>query len=597
LQQVYGGGHEFAYLSEHSVCTIYHGSHCYSQLNSDALSRPAIILVTEKTDNQKKLRAHEDNGTDIDTPNKLLRLAWWVLAAAVLGLIVTIRIRLLGIPLERDEGEYAYAGQLLLQGIPPYKLAYSMKFPGTYVAYAIIMFLFGQTVTAIHLGLLFVNSATSALIFFIGKRLLTFTVGIAAAASYALLSLSPSVLGLAGHATQFVVLPVLGAAFLLLNQQNRLGVGRLFLSGLFMGLALLMKQPALFFILFGAVYLFLGDVRAGLVLRKAILRNLVFAGGAATPLVITLLALCYTGVFDKFWFWTIHYAHEYGTLVSISDAPQIFIHSVREAIGPNWPLWILAGVGLLTCFLNRPPVRSTAFLLGLLISSIFALCPGFYFRSHYFILLLPAVALLAGIAINNISTVLRRQITAVRLFPLLLLASCAALLVFDQRDLLFRLSPVEVSRTIYVGNPFPETIKVAQYVRDHTDSSDTIAVLGSEPEIYFYSHRLSATGYIYTYPLMEPQAYARQMQSEMIHEIESAQPKYLISITMDISWLHSFRSENLIFDWAHRYLAENYVAVGFINIIAPDRVEYYFDDIPQQVPELGEFILIYQRKS
>src|SRR5437764_5474128 len=239
----------------------------------------------------------------IDTNDKVLPLTWWVLAVAVLGLIVTIRIRLLGIPLERDEGEYAYAGQLLLQGIPPYKLAYSMKFPGTYVAYAITMFLFGQTITAIHLGLLFVNSATSVLIFFIGKRLLNSTVGIAAAASYALLSLSPSVLGLAGHATHFVVLPVLGGAFLLLKQRNRLGVGRLFLSGLLMGLGLLLKQPALFFILFGASYVFLGDIRTGLVLRKAIQRSLVFSVGAVTPLVITFLTLLYAGVCARFWFW------------------------------------------------------------------------------------------------------------------------------------------------------------------------------------------------------------------------------------------------------------------------------------------------------
>jgi hypothetical protein len=531
-----------------------------------------------------------------DNYDKTFRIAWWVFALAVFVLTTAIRIRLLGIPLERDEGEYAYAGQLLLQGIPPYKLAYSMKFPGTYVAYAIMMLLFGQTITAIHLGLLFVNSATSALIFFIGKRLLNSTVGIAAAASYALLSVSPSVLGLAAHATHFVVLPVLGGAFLLLNQQNRSGVGRLFVSGLLMGLGLLMKQPGLFFILFGAVYLFLGDVRAGLVLRKAILRNLVFAGGAVTPLVITFLALCYAGVFARFWFWTIHYAHEYGTLVSISDARQLLIQGVRDAIGPNWPLWILAGVGLLTCSLNRSTDRSTGFLLGLFISSTLAVCLGFYFRPHYFILLLPAVALFAGIAINNISSVLRHQITAVRFFPLLLLASCAVFLVLAQRDLFFLLSPIEASHTIYAGNPFPETIKVGEYVRDHTDPSDTIAVVGSEPQVYFYSHRHSATGYIYTYPLMEAQTYARQMQTEMIHEIEAAEPKYLISVTIDVSWLHSPHSENLIFEWAQRYIAENYVAVGFVNIIAADRAEYYFDDIPQQVPELGEFILIYRRK-
>src|SRR5438477_6896597 len=203
---------------------------------------------------------------EIRSQDKVLRIAWLVLTVAVFSLTTAVRIRLLGIPLERDEGEYAYAGQLLLQGIPPYKLAYSMKFPGTYVAYAITMFLFGQTVTAIHLGLLLVNCATSALIFFIGKRLVNSTVGIVAAASYALLSVSPSVLGLAAHATHFVVLPVLGGVFLLLNKQSRLGVGRLLLSGLVMGLGLLMKHPGLYFILFGALYLFLRDVRAGLAL-------------------------------------------------------------------------------------------------------------------------------------------------------------------------------------------------------------------------------------------------------------------------------------------------------------------------------------------
>src|SRR5213592_1930342 len=96
----------------------------------------------------------------------VLQRAWWLFAAIVFGVIIAIRIRLLGIPLERDEGEYAYAGQLMLQGIPPYKLAYSMKFPGTCAAYALIMSIFGQTILGIHLGLLLTNAGTTVLIFF-----------------------------------------------------------------------------------------------------------------------------------------------------------------------------------------------------------------------------------------------------------------------------------------------------------------------------------------------------------------------------------------------------------------------------------------------
>jgi hypothetical protein len=60
----------------------------------------------------------------------------WLLVAVVIPFEGYVRFRLRKIPLERDEGEYAYAGQLMLQGVPPYKLAYNMKLPGTYAAYA-----------------------------------------------------------------------------------------------------------------------------------------------------------------------------------------------------------------------------------------------------------------------------------------------------------------------------------------------------------------------------------------------------------------------------------------------------------------------------
>jgi len=149
--------------------------------------------------------------------SKALRPGWCILAIIVFGVVLTIRILLLGIPLERDEGEYAYAGQLMLQGIPPYKLAYNMKFPGTYAAYAVIMSIFGQTIFGIHLGLLLVNTITVALIFLLGRQLMDSTAGIAAATSYAVLSMNPSVLGLAAHATNFVMVFVLGGTLLILG--------------------------------------------------------------------------------------------------------------------------------------------------------------------------------------------------------------------------------------------------------------------------------------------------------------------------------------------------------------------------------------------
>src|SRR5712672_555692 len=131
----------------------------------------------------------------------LLQYRAWLLVALTILLVAAVRVRLRDMPLERDEGEYAYAGQLILQGVPPYKEAYNMKLPGTYAAYAVIMAVFGQTPAGIHVGLALVNAASIVLMFFLGRKLLDDITGIAAAISYGLLSLSPSVLGLAGHAT------------------------------------------------------------------------------------------------------------------------------------------------------------------------------------------------------------------------------------------------------------------------------------------------------------------------------------------------------------------------------------------------------------
>src|SRR5712671_405845 len=96
----------------------------------------------------------------------------WILVAMVILLVFCIRVRLRDMPLERDEGEYAYAGQLMLHGVAPYKEAYNMKLPGTYAAYAVLMAVFGRSPSGIHLGLALVNAASIFLVFLLGRRLL-----------------------------------------------------------------------------------------------------------------------------------------------------------------------------------------------------------------------------------------------------------------------------------------------------------------------------------------------------------------------------------------------------------------------------------------
>jgi hypothetical protein len=87
------------------------------------------------------------------------------------------------------------------------------------------------------------------------------------------------------------------------------------------------------------------------------------------------------------------------------------------------------------------------------------------------------------------------------------------------------------------------------------------------------------------------------MQQMTIREIELARPKCLISVAMEDSWLQLPGSDPQIFRWAHEYIARYYDAVGFVNIVPPHRSDYYFEEVAKSEPQLGNYILIYERKS
>jgi hypothetical protein len=528
--------------------------------------------------------------------DKALSIAWWALLAVTVVIVIVVRIRLLEIPLERDEGEYAYAGQLMLQGIPPYKLAYNMKFPGTYAAYALFMSIFGQTIAGVHLGLLLMNGLTIALMFFLARRLTNPAGGIAAASSYAVLSIMPYLLGPAGHATHFVVCLVVAGLLLLLRALDRGLRALLFASGTLFGLALLMKQPAIFFVLFGLAFLIYRDWQARLSHGQIFHRAAIFVGGVILPLALTVFLLWRSGVIDKFWFWTVVYAREYGTIFSPLQGVRIFFHVLPDVIRAIWALWAFAALGLVACLYDKNLRANIVFLVGFLSSSLFALSMGFFFRQHYFILLLPVLSLFISSAIALTTELPDRSRVVVKAISFALFAGALGLPIFWERDFFFELPLPQACRLLYGTNPFVESIPIADYLRAHTTEGDTITVLGSEPQIYFYSQRHSATGYIYTYSLMESHQYARQMQREMIQEIEQARPKYLVLVLVYRSWLLRGDSDKFIFDWANKYCDDNYEPVGLVNINEQGS-EFFLSELPKSPALSPDHIWIYKRKG
>jgi hypothetical protein len=513
---------------------------------------------------------------------------------AVLILASAIRLRLADTPLERDEGEYAYAGQLILDGVPPYRLACNMKFPGTYYSYALIMAVFGETSRGIRIGLILVNAASALLLFAIGRRLLGTLGGTVAAACYAVYSLDISLMGLFAHATHFVLLPVLGGILLLVRGEAPPRRLALLVSGALLGLGVLMKQHAAAYVLL-APALVLWRGRRGAVTRLAIL-----AAGAALPMAVLVAVLTAGGVLGRFWFWTFRYAAEYVSQQTARDAIAQLSLNVRLVGSQTLPFWIAAAAGLVLSFALRPARPGARIVpVGLLVASLAAICPGFYFREHYFILLLPPAALLVGTTAAVLDRLAARFLPR-RLAPVPAAAGLLALLgafLFAQHEALFLLSPRDLSRLRYGVNPFIEMETIGRALRERMRPGERLVVFGSEPEVYFYADRRSATGTLYMYPLMEAQAYASRMQQELIADVEEARPEYLIYVTVPYSWGVVPRSDRRIFGWVEPYIRRYYRVVGIAEILSPRETRYAWDDEARSYrPRSDQLVRVFRRR-
>ncbi len=518
-----------------------------------------------------------------------------------------VRVRLLDVPLERDEGEYAYAGQLILQGIPPYRLAYNMKLPGTYAAYAAIMALLGQTPRGIHLGLLLVNLATAVLLFVLVRRLFDDVTAAAAGGAFAVLSLSQGVLGVFAHATHFVLLPALAGTLVLLRAIDSRRVPALFASGLLFGTAFVMKQHGIAFVVFGLAWLLWELARRRERFSIVATSCAWLLLGGALPFALTCLVLAGAGVFKDFWFWTFDYARTYVTQVPPSMGVRILEEMVPAVAAPTWPLWILAGAGMTAPLWDEAARTRGRFTTLFAIVSFLAICPGFYFREHYFVLLLPAIALLAAVAAAASARALARGLLPAqpegrdRLAACILLPVFSAALLypaFHERAFFFTLPPEKVSRAAYGPNPFPEAIVIASRIADDTRPEDRVAVLGSEPEIYFYARRRSATGHIYMYGLMEDQPYAHRMQQEAIREIEAQAPRYIVFVNVPQSWLGGPRSDTSILTWSRSYLVEHYRVAGVADIQSDDETVYAWgEEALSYTPRSPYVVYVFKRLS
>jgi len=518
----------------------------------------------------------------------------------MIAIVSYIRYRYVTMPLERDEGEYAYIGNLFLHGVTPFKDAYSMKLPGTSLMYAFFMLFLGRTDRAIHWGLLLMNISTMCLLYYAFKKMFNSFLGLTTATIYGLMAIGLPFIGFAAHATHFICFYTAIALLLLTNFFKSGKLLTLFLIGLMMGMAFLMKQQAAFLVLFFAVFLFIYmKMEKKQSFPEIVRRFLFFGSGVVMPYIIVFLIIVCTGQFHDFWLWTVKYASEYE---GIKDWYAISLY-FRVSFTPAWILygylWVTAALGLLVLYWTPYTRLQKLFVLGYFIGSACTLSSGFYFRPHYYIVILPAVGLLTGIFIEFLVRLIRKLTEELKLpYKLIALSVLVLITMCVCYDYYFNDRVNAVCDRSYWGNPFSEVPRIAKYIKDNSSDTDKIAVLGSEPEFYFYTDRTAATGYLYTYPLVDQQPYNEIMQQQMIQEIEKNKPTFIVFCNILYSWVAQPGTPKDIFEWGNKYTHTNYKALAFIDFFNIGGWHAFWgDDIKKRNTEPQAFMIIFKRKT
>jgi len=221
---------------------------------------------------------------------KLFHSEWPLIA--ILSLTFIVRLPSLFEPLwYGDEAIYLTIGQKILRGGLLYADIFDHKTPGIYYLTAAAIRLFGGSVWSVKFLLMIWVLATFVAFFFLGKRLLSKKVALAATAILAVLTSTPLIEGNIYNSEILMILPISLGILAGLRQ-------RFFIAGIFFSLAFLLKVPAMFdFAAFSIFVLF--TIRKKAV--SEILKNLtLLLAGFFVPIFLTSLYFLWQGALEEY---------------------------------------------------------------------------------------------------------------------------------------------------------------------------------------------------------------------------------------------------------------------------------------------------------
>jgi len=408
---------------------------------------------------------------------------------AALGIILlTVAIRLPSLlhpqPID-SEAMYSVVANEIVDGDRPYADAVERKPPLLFWTYAAVFTMAGKfNWKALHMFALVWTLCAMAGLYVIGCELFDRNTGLIAALFYGVFQPFWSWKNLSLDAEMLMNLPIIWAwAIAFRRGSSRLRL-ELFAAGAFLGAAFLLKQPAAIAAVPLGIYLLLPSYRASRSLTRtnSIIQAAMLTAGFFAALGLVTIVLWKQGILHDAFYWTI----------ADHDVPHVFWQkgsvNTLTFLGACLPLVIGA---IMACrdkdgiWAGKTAERTA--LLGLLAASVIGAAAGARFYPHYYVQLIPPLALLAAPYYARLWSRMIRPHWFLR--PGVTYAWLGlTIIVFSIRHwagLAPRRVPSEAGR----------------YLFTHSSSDDRIFVWGQSPEIYLDARRRPACRYITTFPL------------------------------------------------------------------------------------------------
>ena len=529
---------------------------------------------------QIKFKPHEV------TPHAALRIALPI--AGLCLLFALLNWNSFNSPFERDEGEYAYSAWILRQGILPYLNAFLQKPP-----LIIYTYLLGQLIHPTALW----TARLLAAFFLAGTVILTGLTarkefenepggGVGIIAMYLALPmiLFPVLTPFAANTERFMLLPLMGLlALYAFNRTGRSGAPW-FWGGVLSALAILYKPialPAISYIFIVWAYEFKNSQGNS----KCLYRNLLLA---LTGIILTsALVLGYfilNGAGGALWDTAVVFNRLYAQSFGLGFSS--FMNYLARFWRYQWILFIITAWYLV----KRPP--RARFYLGLIVVSLLTIYTTPI--GHYYILLMPFWSIIIAVGIAKLGQDLNKLL-GWKNSAAWLTAATLLLILWPIREQ-FLSSPVRLNEWVYGDvNPFIDSPEVARHVSALSSPRDRIFVAGSEPQIYYYAQRRSASRFVITYPLNFSTAKREDYQKEAAGDLAENPPEIIVVSHHANTSLWEPGSPGFFIESLNRLLSEQYRLTG--GTVWKGGGEYSWQEPLSQkdIPSAG--FMVFKRKT